>query len=106
MFLLEIQTKEDSARLRLLMEFDGCQKLCSVYVNGALVGEHKGGYTSFSVDITRDVKFGTPNAIAVRVLNRRDDSDRVPPMTAATFAYYVAHSPEARRALRPPPRTS
>jgi beta-galactosidase/beta-glucuronidase len=37
-------------------------------VNGKRVGEHKGGYTSFTFDITDAVKSGD-NAVAVRVNN-------------------------------------
>jgi len=71
------------------LEFDGIQKVAFVYVNGHLAGEHKGGYTSFSVDITRWLHFGSDNIVAVQVSNRRDDNfGHVPPMTAGNFDVY------------------
>lgn len=65
------------------------QKYSRIYLNGALVAEHKGGYTSFSVDITKQVRFGAENVLAVEVSNRRDDPyGRIPPMTAGNFDVY------------------
>ncbi|MBV9082224.1 MAG: hypothetical protein JOZ62_06095 [Acidobacteriaceae bacterium] len=70
------------------LEFDGVQKYSKVFVNGRLAGEHKGGYTSFSVDITPYVNFGGENLMAVLVSNRRDDPNAIPPMTAGNFDVY------------------
>jgi beta-galactosidase len=80
---------EECAGRLVSLEFDGVQKYARVYVNGHLAGEHKGGSTSFSVDITRQVKFGQENLIAVEVSNQRDDSfGGIPPMTAGNFNVY------------------
>ena len=74
---------------KVFLEFDGVQKVSFVYVNGHLAGEHKGGYTSFSYDVTRWIRFGEDNVIAVQVSNRRDDNlGHVPPMTAGNFDVY------------------
>jgi beta-galactosidase len=70
------------------LEFDGVQKYSKVYVNGKYACDHKGGYTSFSVDITPFVRFGQENVIAVFVSNRRDDPNHIPPMTAGNFDVY------------------
>ena len=71
------------------LEFDGVQKYSKIFVNGKQAAEHKGGYTSFSVDITPYVKFGGENVIAVLVSNRRDDPyGAIPPMTAGNFNVY------------------
>lgn len=37
---------------RVLLHFEACDYLTKVYVNGVLVGTHKGGYTPFVFDIT------------------------------------------------------
>ena len=50
------------------LEFDGVFQEAEVYVNGQLAGLHRGGYTGFSIDITKQVKAGK-NVIAVRVNN-------------------------------------
>ena len=79
----------EHAALLVFLEFDGVQKYAKIYLNGELVGEHKGGYTSFSVDITKHVKFGAENVLALQVSNRRDDSFGViPPSTAGNFDVY------------------
>ncbi|CAN7390538.1 hypothetical protein LJR153_002435 [Paenibacillus sp. LjRoot153] len=61
----------------LLVEFDGVMSVAEVYVNGVFVGEHQGGYTSFSIEISEWVVVGESNVIAVRVdSTRRPD---IPP---------------------------
>ena len=52
---------------RVHLEFEGAFQVATVYVNGQLAGEHKGGYTGFSFDITEHIKFGGSNTLAVRV---------------------------------------
>lgn len=51
---------------RVLLHFGAVDYEASVYVNGTLVGSHKGGYTSFSFDITKHVAPG-PNTLFVAV---------------------------------------
>ena len=53
---------------RVNLEFDGAFQDAEVFVNGERVGEHKGGYTGFTFDITSLVKPGD-NVVAVRVNN-------------------------------------
>ncbi|HKB90202.1 MAG TPA: glycoside hydrolase family 2 TIM barrel-domain containing protein [Opitutaceae bacterium] len=73
----------------LSLEFDGVQKYSKIYLNGALIAEHKGGYTSFSVDIARFIHFDQDNVLVVQVSNRRDDPyGAIPPMTAGNFDVY------------------
>ena len=51
---------------RILLHFGAVDYEASVYVNGTLVGTHKGGYTSFCFDITKYVAPG-PNTLFVAV---------------------------------------
>ncbi|MEI8037968.1 MAG: glycoside hydrolase family 2 TIM barrel-domain containing protein [Verrucomicrobiota bacterium] len=53
---------------RLFLEFDGVFQVAEVFVNGKRVGEHQGGYTGFSFDITAAAMPGK-NVVAVRVNN-------------------------------------
>jgi len=74
---------------RISIEFDGVQKYSKVYVNGNYIGDHKGGYTSFYFDITKYLKYGQQNIIAVAVSNRRNDTHgNIPPSTAGNFNVY------------------
>jgi len=53
---------------RVNLEFDGVFQVAEIFVNGQRVGEHQGGYTGFTFDITDAVKTGD-NVVAVRANN-------------------------------------
>lgn len=50
------------------LEFYGVNSVCSIYVNGVHIGEHRGGYTLFRFNIT-DAVISGKNEIAVSVSN-------------------------------------
>ena len=70
---------------RIFLYFEGVNQVADVYVNGQKAGQHIGGYTAFSFDITDLVKFDTPNIIAVRADNSFNED--IPPLTA-DFNFY------------------
>jgi hypothetical protein len=53
---------------RINFEFDGVFQVAEIFVNGRQIGEHRGGYTGFTFDITDAAKVGD-NVVAVRVNN-------------------------------------
>ena len=53
---------------RVNLEFDGVFQVAEIFVNGRRIGEHRGGYTGFTFDITGALKPGDNN-VAVRVNN-------------------------------------
>ena len=60
---------------RLALHFEGANQVATVYVNGAFVGRHVGGYTAFTVDFTKWAKFdgrGNEQLVAVQVDNAHD----------------------------------
>jgi beta-galactosidase len=57
---------------RYILEFEGVNLKCDVYVNGVHAGGHIGGYIGFTVDITPHVKRGETNTILVRADNSYD----------------------------------
>ena len=74
---------------RVFLEFDGVQKYSRLWVNGKFVGDHRGGFTSFSFDVTEHLRFGEINVVALSVSNRRDDPfGGIPPMTAGNWNVY------------------
>ncbi len=56
---------------RINLEFDGVFQVAELFVNGNRIGEHNGGYTGFTFDITDAVKTGA-NVLAIRVNNDWD----------------------------------
>ena len=57
------------ASKRLFLRFGGVQTVADVFVNGHHVGEHRGGFTAFTLEITDRVKFGAENHLLVVVSN-------------------------------------
>ncbi len=56
---------------RYFLKIDAASKATSVKVNGASVGDHAGGYTAFTFDITDCIK--SENTIEITVDNSRQD---------------------------------
>ncbi len=57
---------EEYAGKKIRIRFEAVATVATVYVNGVLVGEHKGAYTPFEFDITDAVQLGEDNVVAVR----------------------------------------
>ena len=49
----KVTLPENFAGKRVILHIGACDYLSTVWVNGAEVGEHRGGYISFSFDITK-----------------------------------------------------
>jgi len=61
---------------RVSVEFDGVYRDATVYLNGHKLGMHPYGYTSFTFDLTADLKFTGANVLAVRVDNSAQPNSR------------------------------
>lgn len=62
---------------RLFVKFHGVQSIADVFINGHHVGEHRGGWTAFTFEITKYVKFGENNSLLV-VVNNAYQNDILP----------------------------
>ncbi len=69
---------------RVAIEFEAAFQEAEIYVNGALVGRHRGGYVGFSFDITESLRPGA-NVLAVR-LNNLWQGDLAPRAGDHTFS--------------------
>ncbi len=54
---------------RIFVKFDGVQSVADIFVNGRHVGEHRGGGTAFTFEITDKVSFGANNTLLAVVSN-------------------------------------
>lgn len=61
----------------VLLKFDGAAHEATIYLNGKELASHKCGYTSFTVDLTPEMKFGEDNEIVVKLDSR--ESLNIPP---------------------------
>lgn len=79
----QIQIAKSSANKRTIIEFQGVNIGAALYVNGTFIPgsskvkqpdevTHVGGFLPFAIDITKYLKFGELNTIAVRVSNQFD----------------------------------
>jgi len=51
---------------RAFLFFEGVGSYATVYLNGDSVGAHRGGRTTFTIDITSKMKLGAPNELMVK----------------------------------------
>lgn len=67
---LELKEQDFSGK-RVLLHFEGCDYLTTVWINGRKAGHHEGGYTRFSLDITDYLE--ETNQIVVRAEDSFDE---------------------------------
>lgn len=61
---------------RVLLHFGAVDWRASVWVNGALLGVHAGGYDPFTFDVTEVLRTGRPQELVVDVSDPSDDGDQ------------------------------
>ena len=59
---------------RIFLDFDGAMSDSTVFLNGGKVGGWPYGYSSYRVELTEHVQFGTANVVAVRLDNKPHSS--------------------------------
>lgn len=64
----------DAQGLRSMLCFAAVDHEADVWVNGQFVGNHRGGYTPFSFDVTDILHAGVDNLVVVRCEDRNDSS--------------------------------
>lgn len=61
---------------RILLDFEGIMLVGDVYLNGELIGGTDYGYLGFEVDISRQLRWGEKNVVAVRADTRGVNNSR------------------------------
>ncbi len=69
---------------QLFLRFEAASQSADIYINGRLAGQHKGGYTAFTFDITPYCSPNSMNTIEVCVDNKRDDT----PPISGDFTFF------------------
>ncbi len=62
---------------RVFIRFEGANNIAHLFVNGRIVGEHRGGYTAFTYDLSDRLNYGEENELWVRV-NNSEQLDIIP----------------------------
>lgn len=70
-YRLNFKVPEADARKRLFVRFQAASTVADVFVNGKKVGEHLGGFNAFCFEITKFIKIGKSNLLAVKVNNAK-----------------------------------
>lgn len=65
---------------KLYLRFGAANLVTSLYINGVLIGTHRGGYAAFIFDISSKVTLNAINTIAVKVDNT--NSENIAPLSA------------------------
>jgi len=63
-----LEFPKDVPHVRTFLRFEAASLVADVYLNGTRLGQHRGGFTAFTYEITDAMKPG-PNLLAVRVDN-------------------------------------
>lgn len=62
-----LHTPTEWANKRVFITFDGAAHYAQVFVNGQKVGEHKSGYTAFTIELTNNLNLGQDNILVVKL---------------------------------------
>ena len=76
-YLKNIKIPKSWSEKRIFIRFSGANSLANVLINGKHVGEHRGGYTKFTYDITDFVKYGEINLFWI-IVNNSPQMDILP----------------------------
>jgi beta-galactosidase len=72
-----LEVPADAKGMRIALRFEGVMLSCRIWLNGVDVGEHRGGYTPFEIDVSHVARAGERNQICVMVDSREQDD--IPP---------------------------
>jgi len=61
---------------RVILDFEGIMLVGDVYLNGQRVGGTDYGYVGFDIDVTKLLKYGQSNVIAVKSNTQRPENSR------------------------------
>ena len=79
------------------LQFDAASRIATVWLNGTLLGTHRGGFSRFRLDSTAALKPGQENSLTVKVDNTKpalgSSTADVLPLTGDFFVYGGLYRP-------------
>jgi len=61
----------DVVGMESFLQFDAASRIATVWLNGTLLGTHRGGFSRFRLDSTAALKLGQENTLTVKVDNTK-----------------------------------
>ena len=83
-----IRLEPEAAGQQVLLRFEGTMNVADVWLDGELVGGHRGGYLPCVLDISERVRPGADQLLAVRLDNRDDPITGPKPLAQLDFNMY------------------
>ena len=85
------------AGMESFLQFDAASRIATVWLNGTLLGTHRGGFSRFRLDCTAALKPGHENTLTVKVDNTKpalgSSTADVLPLTGDFFVYGGLYRP-------------
>ena len=78
-YALSLDAPECWKKKRVFIRFEAAALVSKTYLNGAFLGEHRGGFTAFCYELTPYLHFGGANDLRVQVDNSPQED--VPPLS-------------------------
>ncbi len=76
-YIRDIYIPAQWSQKRIFVKFYGVHSFADIMVNGSYVGEHRGGSTAFTLELTNKLTYGAANSIHV-IVNDAPQSDILP----------------------------
>lgn len=76
-YMKDIAVPQAWQNKRVFIRFGGAGTVANLFINGRHVGEHRGGYTAFTFEITNFLKYGESNTFWV-IVNNSSQLDVLP----------------------------
>lgn len=87
----------NTSGMESFLQFDAASRIATVWLNGTMLGTHKGGFSRFRLDSTTALKPGEANTLTVKVDNTKpalgNSTSDVLPLTGDFFVYGGLYRP-------------
>lgn len=70
-YMREVYIPESWKERRVFLRVGGAQRVAELFLNGSYVGEHHGGYTAFTFELTDGLRYGAVNYLRLIVSNNQ-----------------------------------